>query len=36
LDGEPLGPESLDIAVDRLRGAVLQVGKRQFRRVRVD
>jgi tyrosyl-tRNA synthetase len=36
LDGEPLGPESLDIAVDRLRGAVLQVGKRQFRRVRVE
>jgi tyrosyl-tRNA synthetase len=36
LDGEPLGPESLDIAVDRLRGAVLQVGKRQFRRVRAE
>ena len=33
LDGEPLGPESLDIAVDRLAGAVLQVGKRQFRRI---
>jgi tyrosyl-tRNA synthetase len=33
LDGEPLGPEALDIEVDRLRGAVLQVGKRDFRRI---
>jgi tyrosyl-tRNA synthetase len=35
LDGEPLGPEELDLAPDRLDGAVLQVGKRQFRRLRV-
>jgi tyrosyl-tRNA synthetase len=35
LDGKPLGPDSLDIALDRLEGAVLQVGKRQFRRILV-
>jgi tyrosyl-tRNA synthetase len=35
LDGEPLGPDELDLAPERLDGAVLQVGKRQFRRVRV-
>jgi tyrosyl-tRNA synthetase len=35
LDGEPLGPEDIDVAPERLDGAVLQVGKRKFRRVRV-
>jgi tyrosyl-tRNA synthetase len=34
LDGEPLGAEDLDLAPARLDGAVLQVGKRQFRRLR--
>jgi tyrosyl-tRNA synthetase len=36
LDGEPLGEEALDLEVGRLDGAVLQVGKRQFRRFLVD
>jgi tyrosyl-tRNA synthetase len=35
LDGEPLGPQELDVAPDRLDGGVLQVGRRKFRRVRV-
>jgi tyrosyl-tRNA synthetase len=35
LDGEPLGPDALDLDVKRLEGAVLQVGKRKFRRIRV-
>jgi tyrosyl-tRNA synthetase len=35
LDGEPLGPGDLDVAADRLDGSVLQVGRRQFRRLRV-
>jgi len=35
LDGEPLGADELDLPPERLDGAVLQVGKRQFRRVRV-
>jgi tyrosyl-tRNA synthetase len=35
LDGEPLGPDELDLSPERLDGAVLQVGKRQFRRLRV-
>ena len=35
LDGEPLGAEDLDLAADRLEGAVLQVGKRRFVRVRL-
>jgi tyrosyl-tRNA synthetase len=35
LDGEPLGPDDLDLEPERLDGAVLQVGKRQFRRLRV-
>jgi tyrosyl-tRNA synthetase len=35
VDGEPLGPDELDVAPERLDGAVLQVGKRQFRRLRV-
>jgi tyrosyl-tRNA synthetase len=35
LDGEALGPEDQDVAADRLDGAVLQVGKRRFRRLRM-
>jgi tyrosyl-tRNA synthetase len=35
LDGEPIGADELDVAVDRLDGAVLQVGRRQFRRLRL-
>jgi tyrosyl-tRNA synthetase len=35
LDGEPLAPEDLDLPRERLDGAVLQVGKRHFRRLRV-
>jgi tyrosyl-tRNA synthetase len=34
LAGEPLGADELDVALDRLDGAVLQVGRRQFRRLR--
>jgi len=33
LDGVALGPGALDIEVERLDGAVLQVGKREFRRI---
>jgi tyrosyl-tRNA synthetase len=33
LDGEPLESDQLDLDVGSLEGAVLQVGKRQFRRV---
>jgi tyrosyl-tRNA synthetase len=36
LNGEPLDGEALDIAVERLDGAVLQVGKRKFRRIVVE
>jgi len=36
LDGTALGAEDLDVAPERLDGAVLQVGKRQFRRMRRD
>jgi tyrosyl-tRNA synthetase len=36
LDGAALGADDLDIAPERLDGAVLQVGKRQFRRLRRD
>jgi tyrosyl-tRNA synthetase len=35
LDGEPLGPEEVDVPGSRLDGAVLQVGKRGFRRLRL-
>jgi tyrosyl-tRNA synthetase len=35
LDGEPLGAHDLDLPRERLDGAVLQVGKRHFRRLRV-
>jgi tyrosyl-tRNA synthetase len=34
LDGEALGEEDLDVEPERLDGAVLQVGKRGFRRLR--
>jgi tyrosyl-tRNA synthetase len=33
LDGEPLGADALDVDRASLEGAVLQVGKRQFRRI---
>ena len=35
LDGEPLAGADLDLPRERLDGAVLQVGKRHFRRLRV-
>jgi tyrosyl-tRNA synthetase len=35
LDGEPLAATELDLPPERLDGAVLQVGKRHFRRLRV-
>ena len=35
LDGEPLGGDEVDLAPERLDGAVLQVGRRRFRRLRV-
>jgi tyrosyl-tRNA synthetase len=35
LDGEALPGDELDVEAERLNGAVLQVGRRQFRRVRV-
>jgi tyrosyl-tRNA synthetase len=35
LNGEPLPADQLDLEPDGLDGAVLQVGKRQFRRLRV-
>ncbi len=35
LDGEPLGPGDVDLPPRRLDGAVLQVGKRGFRRLRL-
>ncbi len=34
LDGVALGADDIDIAAERLDGAILQVGKRQFRRMR--
>ena len=34
IDGIVLGAEDVDIAVERLDGAILQVGKRQFRHMR--
>lgn len=34
LDGEPLDGNALDLPAERLDGAVLQVGKRRFRRLR--
>jgi tyrosyl-tRNA synthetase len=35
LDGEPLAPDRFDLPASELDGRVLQVGKRQFRRLRV-
>ena len=35
LDGEPLSGDELDLEAERLDGAVLQVGRRQFRRIRL-
>ena len=35
LDGEPLAPDVLDVPEHALHGRVLQLGKRQFRRIRV-
>jgi tyrosyl-tRNA synthetase len=35
LDGEALPGDELDVEAERLNGAVLQVGRRHFRRVRV-
>jgi tyrosyl-tRNA synthetase len=35
LDGEPLAADDLDLPRERLDGAVLQVGKRHFRRLRM-
>jgi tyrosyl-tRNA synthetase len=35
LDGQPVAAGELDVACARLDGAVLQVGKRRFRRLRV-
>jgi tyrosyl-tRNA synthetase len=35
LDGEPVAPDVLDLPAAALDGRVLQVGKRQFRRLRV-
>ncbi len=35
LDGEALGPDDLELEPARLDGALLQVGKRQFRRLRI-
>ncbi len=34
LDGEVLGPDQLDLPVARVDGAVLQLGRRRFRRLR--
>jgi tyrosyl-tRNA synthetase len=36
VDGEPLAAGDLDVPAERLDGAVLQVGKRRFVRLRVD
>ena len=33
IDGDPLGEGDLDVPVDRLEGAVVQVGRRKFRRI---
>ena len=35
LNGESLGADDLDLDLSRLDGALLQVGRRQFRRLRV-
>ncbi len=33
LDGDPVGSDQIDLPADRLEGAVLQLGKRRFRRI---
>jgi tyrosyl-tRNA synthetase len=33
LNGDPLGPAELDVTPDRLRGAILQIGRRRFVRL---
>ena len=35
LDGEPLPADPLDVPASALDGRVLQIGKRQFRRLRI-
>jgi hypothetical protein len=35
LDGEPLGADDQDLPAERLDGAILQVGKRRFRKLRL-
>jgi tyrosyl-tRNA synthetase len=35
IDGEPLGNGDLDLPAERLDGAVLQLGKRRFKRFRL-
>ena len=34
LNGEPLGPEDVDLPAERLDGGVIQLGKRRFKRFR--
>ena len=34
LDGEPLDDSNLDLPAERLDGAVIQVGRRRFKRLR--
>ena len=36
LDGKPLAADALDLPASELDGRVLQVGKRHFRRLRVE
>jgi len=33
LDGDPLGADELDVSADRVKGAILQIGKRRFVRL---
>ncbi len=35
LDGEPVAADALDVPADQLDGRVLQLGRRQFRRLRL-
>ena len=35
LDGEPVAPDRLDVPASELDGRVLQLGRRQFRRLRL-
>ena len=34
IDGDPAAPDALDVSVERLDGAVVQLGKRRFKRLR--